>query len=140
MEVMKSFDHLFEEISADFLAECARAVHILVELTTHDWFLSDVCDGGLLPILLLHDRCLVKFVILHDVLVVELHCRLDLVFEQVHEPGVILGVAQIEHFQREFTAVVRVSKFDLGTEARSKCLGDVVVIKSGLDGFDCFNH
>ena len=78
--------------------------------------------------------------VLDDVLVVELHGRLNFVSEEVHELGVVLRVAQVEDLDCVFTSIVLVGELDLGAEARAKSFGYVIVIERRFDWCLAVDH
>ena len=114
----------------NFWPEFARVRNVIKKFSTGDKLLNNVGDRDLGPITLKHRGSLPEFNILHDALMVQLICRLDLLLEQQELLIVEPLVVQAEHLHCE-GATIRVHPFvHFGGGAFAKFLFESVLIDS----------
>ena len=119
MEVMKPEEYLLEVIPADCFRERASVRYIIEELPTQYGLLYDVSNSHPLPISLLKYRIFLERVIFDDMMVVKPQSGLYLLLEQHHGVLVVLGIIQLEDFQRVSVALWVLSELYLRTDSCS---------------------
>ena len=81
VKIAQRLDELLEVVSAYWLAQGSCTGNVVKQLAAKDRLLSDVRNSLLLPVWLLHFSSLLELVVLDDVLVRQLHRRVDLILE-----------------------------------------------------------
>mmetsp|Transcript_18364 Transcript_18364/g.21664 ORF Transcript_18364/g.21664 Transcript_18364/m.21664 type:complete len:226 (-) Transcript_18364:25-702(-) len=139
VDVVDALEQLLEVELADLLSEGTGVGDVVEELATSDHLLDDIGNVLALATSLLQGGLLLKVVVAHDIVVVELRGGLNLLAEQLEGSLVEVGVGEVEDLKGEFLAVLSLPDLDFSREAGAERPAKGESVESGTHCFvlDC---